>query len=99
LGGPILPGAVEKSEGVLKAQNSPAVFFHRVMVRVGGELKFCNSLSESSSRGIAPSLIDSICNFDHDSSIRTPICTGATAPNQASNLSAVADEARVPAPE
>jgi len=30
---------LDKSEGVVKAQNSRAVFFHRLRVRVGGEPK------------------------------------------------------------
>jgi hypothetical protein len=36
-----LSGPVDKSEGVVKAQNSFAVFSHHMIARVGGEPKLC----------------------------------------------------------
>src|SRR5258707_8346807 len=48
--------------------------------------------SYQSSWRIVPPTIDTICNRDHDSSIRIPACAGTRAPNQPFDLSITPDD-------
>ncbi len=81
---------LDKSEGVVKRHFFTLLlrnaFQHRLIFR-GLEDRSSGTLTVNQLFGgpyeqIVPPTIDTVTNCGHDSSIRTPICIGARAPNQ-----------------